>query len=221
MRVDIYLREKSGRRSIRFPILPEKIKGGGGSTVFVNYDIMRRGEVSIPTGTELTTWSWDSELPGALRKTDSMLRGTWKNPKIYDSILQDWKATGTKLNLMVIGYPINADVYIKDYQPTEEGAFGDIVYEIELVEARDITIRTIKDSGSSAAKRPAITPKRYTIKSGDTLWTIARRYYGAGSKWKTIYNANKTIIENAAKKRGRKSSSSGHWIYPGVTLTIP
>ena len=61
----------------------------------------------------------------------------------------------------------------------------------------------------------------YTVKKGDCLWNIARAYYGSGSKWTTIYNANKTVIENTAKKYGKKSSSNGHWIYPGTKLTIP
>lgn len=61
----------------------------------------------------------------------------------------------------------------------------------------------------------------YTIKKGDCLWNIARKFYGNGSKWTKIYDANKTVIENTAKKYGKKSSSNGHWIYPGCKLIIP
>ena len=63
--------------------------------------------------------------------------------------------------------------------------------------------------------------KTYTVKSGDCLWNIAKKFYGSGSKWKTIYNANKSAIEKDAKKHGKKSSSNGHWIWPGLKLTIP
>ena len=69
--------------------------------------------------------------------------------------------------------------------------------------------------------KPAAEPKTHTIMSGDTLWGISRKYYGDGNKWKTIYDANKTVIENTAKKYGKSSSSNGHWIYPGTKLTIP
>lgn len=69
--------------------------------------------------------------------------------------------------------------------------------------------------------KPATTTKSYTIKSGDCLWNIARQFYGDSTKWTVIYNANKTVIENTAKKYGRSSSSNGHWIYPGTVLTIP
>ena len=61
----------------------------------------------------------------------------------------------------------------------------------------------------------------YTIQSGDTLWGIAKKFYGDGSKHTTIYNANKNVIENKAKAYGNKSSSNGSLIYPGTKLTIP
>lgn len=63
--------------------------------------------------------------------------------------------------------------------------------------------------------------KSYTVVKGDCLWKISRKFYGTGTKWKIIYNANKTIIEKTAQKYGKKSSSNGWWIYPGTKLTIP
>ena len=155
-----------------------------------------------------------------------MIRGTWYDPEDYDRILNDWKEKGTELNLLVTGYPINTDVYVKEYRSAATGAFGDIAYEVLFFEARSITVKATKTETKTTAtkeetKRPAEKSTTYTIKSGDTLWGIARKHYGNGAKWNTIYTANKEIIEQTAKKYGRSSSSNGHWIYPGVTLTIP
>lgn len=46
----------------------------------------------------------------------------------------------------------------------------------------------------------------YTVRSGDTLAKIAREYYGDVSKWKLIYDANKSVIgsDPAALKPGMK-----------------
>ena len=36
-----------------------------------------------------------------------------------------------------------------------------------------------------------------------------------------IYNLNKDLIEETAKKHGKKSSDNGHWIWAGEVLTLP
>ena len=61
----------------------------------------------------------------------------------------------------------------------------------------------------------------YTVVKGDSLWGISKKFYGTGTKYSVIYNANVDIIESTAKAHGKKSSDSGRWIWPGETLTIP
>lgn len=220
MKVDIYVRDKRGNREIRIPLLPEKYSIDGGNTTFVTSDIMSLGEVYTPSGTELRSYSWQSELPGEFRKNDPMIRGVWQPPKYYYDILNEWQKNGTKLTLLIVGSPINTDVYLSEFHAGGAGPFGDLSYEIKFVEARNIVVTSTKVA-TEAVKRPTSTSQTYTIKSGDTLWGIAVKSYGSGAKWKTIYDANKEIIEKTAKKYGKKSSDNGHWIYPGVTLTIP
>ena len=45
--------------------------------------------------------------------------------------------------------------------------------------------------------------------SGDTLWGIAQTFYGDGSRYNEIYEANKDKIKDP------------HWIYPGQEFVIP
>lgn len=220
MTIDIYIREKSGDREIRIPLLPEEIKFPYGDAVFISNEIMGFGEVSIPAGTELGRFSWSSEFPGELRKNDPMIRGAWQEPKNYRNLLEEWKRKGIELNLLITGSPINVDVYCKAFEPVLTGAFGDIAYEVTFIQARNITITTSQVE-TQTTQRPTSTSGSYTIKAGDTLWEIAVMFYGDGTKWQLIYNANKAIIEKTAKDHGRSSSQNGHWIYPGVTLTIP
>ena len=52
----------------------------------------------------------------------------------------------------------------------------------------------------------------YVVKRGDSLWKIAKKYLGKGSKWPSIYN----IPENK-KTIGRDPNL----IYPGQRLVIP
>lgn len=65
----------------------------------------------------------------------------------------------------------------------------------------------------------------YTVVKGDNLWDIAKRFYGDGSQYMAIYNANTEVIESTAKAHGKansyKGSTPGWWIWPGETLIIP
>lgn len=47
------------------------------------------------------------------------------------------------------------------------------------------------------------------IRHGDNLWTIARRVYGSGLSYMTIYQANSDQIRDP------------HWIYPGQVFDLP
>ncbi len=62
---------------------------------------------------------------------------------------------------------------------------------------------------SSSTYVPAPKSKTYTIKKGDSLWTIAQRTLGNGSRYKEIVAANKNILD------GNKKLS------PGTTIIIP
>ena len=64
----------------------------------------------------------------------------------------------------------------------------------------------------TAAAPAAAAPTQsdtYEIKKGDTLWAIAEKYYGNGSKYTEIVKANQPMIKDADE------------IYPGQTLRIP
>ena len=52
-------------------------------------------------------------------------------------------------------------------------------------------------------------PVFHTVKKGDTLWAIASKHYGNGSKYNGIFEANKPMLSHPDK------------IYPGQVLRIP
>lgn len=66
-----------------------------------------------------------------------------------------------------------------------------------------------------------INGTEYIVKTGDTLWDLAKKFYGSSTKYHVIYEANKETIEETAKKRGLKQSKNGYWIFPGQKLIIP
>lgn len=136
-------------------------------------------------------------------------------------------------------FDTNIKVSLEDYTIKEDKEEGfDVVVSVKLKQYKDYgtktcTVKIKQEKKQTSTKKQTVTKttnrsntnkttnKTYTVKKGDCLWNIAKKFYGKGSEWKKIYNANKNVIEKAAKKHGKKSSSNGHWIYPGTKLTIP
>ena len=226
MKVDIYIKEVDGKREIRIPWLPDEIKYETGETSMASYDIIGKGNVAKPTGVGLATCSWESIFPGANRTDTSLLHGSWIKPETYQQTLIDWKKNKTKLNLLVVGYPINLSVYLTNFSSVPSGGFGDISYKISFTEAREVTVTsTTNTTNVKAAQRTAKKLTTYTVKDGDTLWSIALKQLGAGSRWEEIYDLNKGTIESIAKSRWRaagvnRDSENGRWIFPGTKLRL-
>lgn len=69
-----------------------------------------------------------------------------------------------------------------------------------------MTVTPPKATPAEPPKPPAIY---YTVVSGDTLSGIAKKHYGAASKYPVIFEANKPMLSDPNK------------IYPGQVLRIP
>lgn len=128
----------------------------------------------------------------------------------------------------------NFDVSIEDYEILEDAdKYGmDVCIKLTMKQYRNWGTKklTIKKKSSSSKKKATVkktrkktksTAKTYTVKKGDCLYNIAKKQLNNASRWKEIYTLNKKTIEATAKKHGRKSSSNGHWIYPGTKLKLP
>jgi LysM repeat protein len=66
-----------------------------------------------------------------------------------------------------------------------------------------------KPDPKTADKKTGTAPRTYTVREGDTLASISRKFYKSSGRWKKIRDANRTAIPDPAKLK------------PGTTLTIP
>lgn len=221
--------KKSG--GFTFPALPEDIQGKS-SAKYQSFDIISQGAVKAPMGTDVEEITWSGEFFGEAKKDEPIVQtDAWKDPVDCVNILKEYLRKGTVLNLIVTGTWINLDVTVASFQPKAYGAFGNIKYSITFAQKKELALYTTKELKISTSKKKKTTSRKksststsaktYTVKSGDTLWKIAQKYYKKGSQWTKIYNVNKKTIEAAAKKHGKSSSSKGHWIWPGTKLVIP
>lgn len=220
--MDIYLTNLRTKYRLRFPMLPTEIQAGMANQ-FETYTVLGIGEVSIPNGAALDTFSWDGILPGKRRRKDPYIK-EWHDPQKTYKWLAKLKPKGgrpVKARLLITGTPINCDVYLSDLQTTQTGGYGDIHYSITLKQAKPIKLEKKADikgaSGKGLKNKPRneerTSPpnaKTYTVKTGDSLWKIAQKMYGDGSQYTKLYNANKGVV-----------GSNPNLIYPGQVLKIP
>ena len=210
-----------GKDTFYFPVNPSEIEYQA-ETYFQTYNIINKGTVKVPKGDDVTIVRWEGFFPGEKLKNAPYVR-KWEAPAVKHKYIENHRINGTKLKLNITGTPFSFWVYIDSYEASMKDAMGNIHYRIEFSKVVNISVDTVKAKvvKTTGNARTSTQSKTYTIKSGDTLWAIAVKYYGKGIQWTKIYNANKSVIEAAAKKHKKKSSSNGHWIYPGTTLNIP
>lgn len=216
------------------PITPSKldlkINGANKSMTLIN-----EGEVNIIKTTKLTEISFTLVFPMLQAYPFAVYENGFKQAKYYLDLLEDlkkrdkpfqFKLTRTRPDYTPL-FDTTFQATLEKYTLKEDAKEGmDISAAVTLKQYREYgtKVLVIKPDASAQVQKPATPPPDqgdYTIKSGDTLWAISKRFLGDSARWKEIYTANEAIIEKTAQKYKRKSSSTGHWIYPGCVIKIP
>ncbi len=79
----------------------------------------------------------------------------------------------------------------------------------EDAEAQAVATGTSFADQAAAPELGAPAMTRYTVKKGDSLWKIAKKFYGDPYQWRRIYDANRAQLPHPNRVR------------PGMTLNMP
>ncbi len=208
-----------GGQEINIPVLPAKLNvsspGKNERTT-----VLQLGEVLLLRKKGLRVLSWESFLPSS--KAPYTV-GQIKTPVEIVKAIQKARDKETPVRFLITGTDLDVNIRmgVESFEYEERaGELGDLYYTIKLYEWKDVSPKRIvlpeKKEEPAKAKEPerSGTPekkeKTYTVKSGDCLWNIAKKFYGNGSDYTKIYNANKGTI-----------GKNPNLIYPGQVFVIP
>lgn len=125
-------------------------------------------------------------------------------------------------------FDTNMKVSMEDYEIKENNEEGfDVIVSINLKQYKDFgtkkakiklnaakakpKVTVSKNRSTESSPKPKKTSKNYTVKKGDCLWNICKKFYGKGN-WTLV---NKVVAANKGKIK------NPNLIYPGQVFTIP
>lgn len=209
--------------SVLLPISPEKltlkIKNANKTMTLIN-----EGEVNFLKEAGLTDVEFDVVIP-AVQYSFAKYDGGFKSPSYYLGQFESLKTSKKPFQFIVnrtlpngkLLFDTNMTVSMESYTVKEQAKDGfDLTVSFKLKQYRSFSTKTIRVSNNTASikkQRPTDNApsqdSTYTVKKGDCLWNIAKKYYGDGSLYTKIYEANKSQIKNP------------NLIYPDQTFVIP
>lgn len=194
--------------------------------------LINEGEINFLRKAGLTEVTFDLLLPNVQYPFATYTSG-FRKANYYLDELERLKTSQEPFKFKIIRrfpdgkmiFDTNMKVSLEDYKPTDDAKQGfDVKVSVKLKQYRDFGTKTCNITFASTKPKiatpqparqtenspaPKSENKTYTVVKGDCLWNIAKKFYGNGSQYTKIYNANTDKIKNP------------NLIYPGQVLVIP
>ena len=212
------------------PVTPGKIQikiNNGNKTVI----LINEGEINLLKKAKLTDIEFEAEIP-QVKQPYAVYKSGFQGAGYFFEIFEELKTGRKPFQFIVCRRTpsgktlLNTDIKVsmEDYKITEDAKNGfDFKVKFSLKQWRDYGTKAVNIKIAESKPKARTEPQRetnnspapaasqtYTVEKGDCLWNIARRFYGNGSKYTVIYDANRDVI-----------GGNPNLIYPGQVLTIP
>lgn len=174
-------------------------------------NVIQLGDVNLIGKTGLREISLSSFFPA--KDYNFSINSGRKQPITCVTLIESWRNSGKPVRVIITDL-LNMEATIESFTWGERDATGDIYYTLSFKEYKKIktkksTVSIVKETTRETKEPESSSGKTYTVKNGDNLWEVAKRFYGDGALYTKIYYANKDIIKDP------------HKIYAGQVFKIP
>ncbi|OFA30577.1 peptidoglycan-binding protein, partial [Clostridioides difficile] len=202
-------------------------------------DLINVGEINILKKEGLSEISFEAEFT---HNKLPFYRGQFKDVQFFLSKLELLKTDCKPFQFIVsremggkVLFNTNMKVSLEEYNIVEDADNGsDTKVAIKLKQYRDYSTKklvpaTPEKTNYGRTPHPVMKPKEfrpdssnkpngktYTVKAGDSLWSICQKQLGNGSLYKKVYELNKSMMDKANKGK----NLSKYTIYKGQVLKL-
>ena len=175
----------------------------------------------------LTEFDFELLLPN-VEYAFAQYQNGFTNAQTYLDKLAELKESKKSFKLVITkmgtGAKVKKYVSLESYTIKDSASNGlDITVSVVMKEFIKAGTKVYKEKKKTQKNRSETKSKiskngiHWIVKSGDSLWYIAKMCYGDGSRYKEIYEANKDLIDG----RNKGQNTTKYTIYAGQDLFVP
>lgn len=200
-------------QEIILPVTPSSYQVETGQGIQV-VNLTQFGDYALAGYPSIYAFTLDCMFPA--QPYPFMVGGSTPDPNPYIEFFERAVKERQVLRFVVSDTLVSSEVLVESLRYGEQDGTNDVYATLSLMPYRRLQVMSAISTDNTAAQpqhaaragtAPSVTQQSYTIKSGDTLWGICRRFYGEGRLAYQLAEFNH--IKNA------------DLIYDGDTLKIP
>jgi nucleoid-associated protein YgaU len=197
--IEFWLTFNNGSEKLRLPVPPKEfsISTGLQNTTVTIHEL---GEILLIGKRKLKSITLTSYFPIAEDGLNQY--AGFPTASVCVDMISGWRDSGKPIRLLIVGdsLKINEAMAIESFTISQKSGPQEVYFTLELKEYRFLDKRDGNSSRSALAllrdytgmPRPADReiPTTYAIQLGDSLWAVAKRFYGDGSRADEIVSKN-------------------------------